>query len=217
MPEPSDSTMQRLQRLYAEDAFLGTRLEQALMANQMVEKNGMTANRRQGRNFSVLVDAAASFMADVSGPSIAVLESNGWDTHANQGASQGQLANKFRELDSGLARLKSGLGDIWNNTVVAVVTEFGRTASANGTQGTDHGTGGVAFLLGGKVRGGRIHGQWPGLAQGNLYQGRDLMPTTDMRSLFKTVLRDHLQISQHSIESDLFPQSSGADYIHNLM
>jgi uncharacterized protein (DUF1501 family) len=217
MPEPSESTMERLRTLYAEDAFLGARLEQALMANKMVEQNGMTASRRRGQNISVLADAAASFMAAASGPSIAVLENNGWDTHANQGTSQGQLAGKFRELDRSLAQLKAGLGDTWNNTVVAVVTEFGRTAAVNGTQGTDHGTGGVAFLLGGAVNGGRIHGQWPGLAAGNLYQGRDLLPTTDMRSLFKTVLRDHLQISQDSIESELFPNSGVAGYLDNLI
>ena len=209
--------MERLRTLYAEDAFLGARLEQALMANKMVEQNGMTASRRRGQNISVLADAAASFMAAASGPSIAVLENNGWDTHANQGTSQGQLAGKFRELDRSLAQLKAGLGDTWNNTVVAVVTEFGRTAAVNGTQGTDHGTGGVAFLLGGAVNGGRIHGQWPGLAEGNLYQGRDLLPTTDMRSLFKTVLRDHLQISQDSIESELFPNSGVAGYLDNLI
>ena len=130
MPEPSISTMQKLQQLYAEDAFLGTRLEQALMANQVVGRNGMTANLRQGQSFGVLVDAAAAFLADASGPSIAVLESNGWDTHANQGASQGQLAGKFCELDWGLARLKSDLEKTWNNTAVLVVTEFGRTCGS---------------------------------------------------------------------------------------
>ncbi|MBT72521.1 MAG: hypothetical protein CMQ15_10880 [Gammaproteobacteria bacterium] len=217
MPEPSISTMQKLQQLYAEDAFLGTRLEQALMANQVVGRNGMTANLRQGQSFGVLVDAAAAFLADASGPSIAVLESNGWDTHANQGASQGQLAGKFCELDWGLARLKSDLEKTWNNTAVLVVTEFGRTAAVNGTQGTDHGTGGAALLLGGSVKGGRIQGQWPGLASGNLYQGRDLAPTTDMRSLFKTVLRDYLQLPQVNIESELFPNSADAPFIANLV
>ncbi|HAJ77244.1 MAG TPA: Tat pathway signal protein [Gammaproteobacteria bacterium] len=217
MPEPSVSTMQRLQQLYAQDAFLGVRLEQALMANQLAGRNEMMANRRQGQSFGVLVDAAAAFLADASGPSIAVLESNGWDTHANQGASQGQLVGKFRELDRGLARLKSGLEETWNNTAVLVVTEFGRTVAVNGTQGTDHGTAGVALLLGGSVKGGSIHGQWPGLASANLYQGRDLAPTTDMRSLFKTVLRDHLQLPQANIESELFPDSADAAFIANLV
>ena len=217
LPSPGDSTMQRLQALYGEDQFLAPRLEQALLANAMVQSQEMGRTRARQRNFSVLVNAAARFLAQDGGPSIAVLESDGWDTHANQGATRGQLANKFTELDNGLAQLQAGLGEHWAETVVAVVTEFGRTAALNGTQGTDHGTASAAFLLGGAVRGGQIAGQWPGLASGNLYEGRDLQPTTDIRSLFKTVLRDHLDMPADAIESLVFPDSSRAPYLPGLI
>ena len=217
LPVPSDSTMARLQRLYSEDEFLGAKLEQALLARDMVGENSMNRSRRPGQNFNVMIDATAKFMSQEHGPAIAVMESSGWDTHANQGATQGQLARKFTELDEGLARLKRGLGTSWNNTVVVVVTEFGRTAAVNGTQGTDHGTAGVAFLLGGSVNGGKVLGQWPGLASGNLFQGRDLRPTTDMRSLFKTVLRDHLGTEMNKIDSIVFPASSAAAYLDGLV
>jgi uncharacterized protein (DUF1501 family) len=100
---------------------------------------------------------------------------------------------------------------------VLVATEFGRTVAVNGTRGTDHGTGAAAFVVGGAVRGGRVLGQWPGLATSALYQGRDLQPTTDLRSLMKTVLRDHLQIAQRRLENDVFPDSAAAGYLQNLI
>jgi uncharacterized protein (DUF1501 family) len=217
LPSPTENTMERLQKLYAEDGFLGAKLEQALMAQQLVAGNDMTGARGPNQNFNVLVDAAARFLVQDNGPSVAVLESNGWDTHANQGASQGQLARKFSELDAGLARLQSGLGATWDRTVVAVVTEFGRTATVNGTQGTDHGTAGVAFVLGGAVRGGRVMTEWPGLASGNLYQQRDLQPTMDLRSLFKGILRDHLAVDAGLIESSVFPDSGNAHFLNGFI
>ena len=94
---------------------------------------------------------------------------------------------------------------------------FGRTVAVNGTRGTDHGTGAAAFLLGGAVRGGRIVGDWPGLAAGALYQGRDLAPTTDLRSVMKTVLRDHMQVPQRLIEQSVFPESAGARFLPGLV
>jgi len=217
LPVPSDSTIARLQQLYGEDEFLGAKLQQALLANDMVGDNSMSRSGGRAQNFNIMIDATIKFMSQDQGPAIAVMESSGWDTHANQGASQGQLARKFTELDSGLAELKKGLGPVWNKTVVAVVTEFGRTAAVNGTQGTDHGTAGVAFLLGGAVKGGKLAGQWPGLASGNLFQGRDLAPTTDMRSLFKTVLRDHMGTTGSVIETSIFPDSTAAGYLSGLV
>ncbi len=116
------------------------------------------------------------------------MKSGGWDTHARQGAASGSLAGKFALLDKGIAVLQRDLGEVWSKTVVMVVTEFGRTARANGTGGTDHGTATAAMLVGGAVNGGRIVADWPGLSASNLYQGRDLYPTTDIRSVFKGVL-----------------------------
>ncbi len=109
------------------------------------------------------------------------------------------------------------MGDSWDRTVVLVATEFGRTAAVNGTRGTDHGTGAAAFLLGGAVRGGRVIGQWPGLKSSQLYQGRDLMPTTDLRSVMKSVLRDHLQVPQKLLDAQVFPDSGTVPYLQDLM
>src|SRR5207253_5350414 len=118
---------------------------------------------------------AATFLARDDGPRIAMIETGGWDTHSAQNA---RLANQLKALDTMLAALRDGLGPAWERTTVLVATEFGRTAAANGTGGTDHGTGAAAMLLGGGVKGGRVLADWPGLAQGALYQGRDLAPTT---------------------------------------
>ena len=101
--------------------------------------------------------------------------------------------------------------------MVLVATEFGRTAAVNGTRGTDHGTGAAAFLLGGAVRGGKVFGQWPGLKSSELYQGRDLKPTTDLRAVIKTVLRDHLQLPQPVLENTVFPDSVATGYVAGLI
>jgi uncharacterized protein (DUF1501 family) len=98
-----------------------------------------------------------------------------------------------------------------------VATEFGRTVQVNGTRGTDHGTGTVAFLLGGAVRGGRVVGKWPGLKSSELYQGRDLMPTTDLRSVAKSVLRDHLQVPAQRLDAEVFPGSGAVPYLPDLL
>src|SRR5688500_15310782 len=123
--------------------------------------------------FDAVTSAAGKFLAAADGPRIAVIEVGGWDTHANQGAEQGQLANRLRGLDRGLETLRTSLGSAWKDTAVLVVTEFGRTVAVNGTRGTDHGTATCAFLSGGAVSGGRVIADWPGLANGDLYQQRD--------------------------------------------
>ncbi|HTQ99003.1 MAG TPA: DUF1501 domain-containing protein [Candidatus Acidoferrum sp.] len=188
LPTLEDDTLQRLRRLYAEDTFLGTQLEQGLQAQAMAGEQDMTGNGGKRTDFALLADTAAKFLAQDHGPSLAVLEVNGWDTHANQGSVNGLLAQKLGELDRGLAALRNGMGAWWTTTQVLVVTEFGRTAAMNGTNGTDHGTASVAFRLGGAQGGlqkpGSVITQWPGLASGSLLDGRDLRPTRDMRELF---------------------------------
>ena len=139
------------------------------------------------------------------------------DTHANQGGLTGALANRLEGLDSGLTTLRRELGDTWSNTVVAVVTEFGRTVAVNGTRGTDHGTASAAILVGGAVRGGRVIADWPGLRSSDLYEGRDLMPTTDARSLFKGILADHLEVPDALLERSVFPDSAGAPPMRDLI
>jgi uncharacterized protein (DUF1501 family) len=168
---------------------------------------GMGGGRAGG--FVVLAQRAAEFLAQPNGPQVAVLEVSGWDTHANQGNPNGPLANNLRQLDTGLGALREGLqsGGTWARTVVVVATEFGREVAINGTLGTDHGTGGAAFVLGGAVQGGRVLADWPGLAKKNRYDGRDLRVTTDLRSVLKGVLADHLKIAERSLNSDVFPGS----------
>jgi len=142
--------------------------------------------------FPALAAAAGRMLAASDGPRIAALEIGGWDTHADQ---KRRLAQPLRQLDAGLVALKDGLGEAWRQTAVLVMTEFGRTVRANGTRGTDHGTGTVAFLLGGSVMGGRVMADWPGLGAGKLLDARDLQPTTDLRAIAKGLLAQHLGLS----------------------
>jgi hypothetical protein len=131
-----------------------------------------------------LARQAGSFLAAAQGPRVAWLEADGWDTHTQQ---IGRLGRQLAALDSGMAALREGLGDHWVRTTVLVMTEFGRSAAFNGSGGTDHGTGGVAFLAGGQVDGGRVLADWPGLAPGQLLEGRDLRPTLDRRSVLASL------------------------------
>jgi uncharacterized protein (DUF1501 family) len=133
------------------------------------------------------------------------MDITGWDTHA---AQAGRLAGPLTQLDTGLAALKDELGPAWARTVVLVVTEFGRTVRVNGTRGTDHGTGGAAFVIGGAVAGGRVLADWPGLADHQLFQNRDLAPTRDLRAIAKAVLAGHLKLPPAALER-AFPGSAG--------
>jgi uncharacterized protein (DUF1501 family) len=220
LPGADDDTLRRLASLYASDEFFSTRLQQAL-ASQEIASDMPGMNRRMGRNDSAqskaMAQAAARFLRAPDGPRIAVLEAGGWDTHANQGAGTGALANKFAALDAGISALRKELGPVWSDTVVAVVTEFGRTARVNGTRGTDHGTATASLLLGGAVNGGQVMADWPGLSNGNLYQGRDLEPTTDLRSLFKGVLGEHLLLPENFVEREVFPDSRGAKPLRDII
>ncbi|MDJ0699899.1 MAG: DUF1501 domain-containing protein [Woeseiaceae bacterium] len=221
LPDADDSTLERLQDLYADDDFFAVRLAQALKSQDIAEgMSGMDGRRRRGNDSQQLrrtMQAAARFLTAPDGPRIAVVEAGGWDTHANQGASSGQLANRFSGLDTALAALHDGLGSSWRDTAVLVATEFGRTVRVNGTRGTDHGTASAALLLGGAVDGGRIVADWPGLRSEDLYEDRDLRPTMDLRSLFKGVLAEHLGLSENTIESRVFPNSAGAPAMTGLM
>jgi len=221
LPDADDSTIRRLEDLYAEDEFFATRLAQALKSQQIAaDQDGMEPRRNRGNEavqMRATMEATARFLTADNGPRIAVVESGGWDTHANQGAVTGALANRLAGLDGGLVALRDGLGSAWSNTVVAVITEFGRTVHVNGTRGTDHGTATAAILLGGAVNGGRVIADWPGLRSADLYQGRDLMPTIDARSVFKGVLADHLQLADPFIDDTVFPDSAAARPLQDLI
>ena len=219
LPEADDSTLERLQNLYADDEFFSKRLEQALRSQEIAgESNEMgDARGNEAQQFIELMQSAARFLTTPDGPTIAVVELGGWDTHANQGSTGGTLANRFTALDNGLGMLRDQMGKTWEKTVVAVVTEFGRTVRVNGTRGTDHGTGAAAILLGGAVNGGRVIADWPGLGNSELYAGRDLMPTSDMRSLFKGILHDHLGLGTSLLENTVFPDSAAAKPMKDLI
>jgi uncharacterized protein (DUF1501 family) len=177
---------------------------------------GAAATPAVGARYLETVRAAAGFLKREDGPAVAVFDTTGWDTHFNEGGAQGQLTQRLRAFDGALRALKESLGSTWSRTVVLIATEFGRTAAANGTRGTDHGTGTVAFLLGGAVHGGRVVCDWPGLSARVLYEGRDLRATTDLRSVTKSVLRDHLHISPRRLDAQVFP-ADNLPYIEDLI
>jgi uncharacterized protein (DUF1501 family) len=158
--------------------------------------------------FAEAAGAAARFMARPEGPRVGALAFDGWDTHANEGVEHGRLAVLLGALDGALGAIETGMGEAWKETAVVVVTEFGRTARINGTDGTDHGTATVALLAGGAVRGGRVIADWPGVGAASLYQGRDLKPTTDLRAVLKGLLRDHLRADEKALAEVVFPGSA---------
>ena len=150
-------------------------------------------------------EGAAKLLAASDGPRVAALIFDGWDTHAGEGGATGRLMQLLGGLDDSFEAFESGLGPVWKQTVVVAITEFGRTARINGTSGTDHGTGTVAFLAGGAVAGGRVIADWPGLKPAQLFEARDLAPTTDLRSVLKGVLADHLGLSPAVLAQAVFP------------
>ncbi len=158
--------------------------------------------------FADAAGTAAKFLARADGPRIGALAFNGWDTHIDEGADSGRLATLLGALDGALAAVEKNMGEAWRETVVAVVTEFGRTARINGTNGTDHGTGTIALLAGGALKGGRVIADWPGLKNANLYEGRDLAATTDLRAVLKGLLKDHLRVTDAALAGNVFPGSA---------
>jgi uncharacterized protein (DUF1501 family) len=155
--------------------------------------------------FPALARSAGQMLRAVDGPRIAALEIGGWDTHTAQAS---RLTGPLKQLDQGLVALKTALGPAWAQTAVLVMTEFGRTARVNGTRGTDHGTGTVAFLAGGAVAGGTVRATWPGLGAGQLYEDRDLAPTTDLRSVASGLLAQHLGLTAPAL-AQVFPGTGG--------
>jgi uncharacterized protein (DUF1501 family) len=135
---------------------------------------------------------------------LAFVALGGWDTHANQGAATGQLANRLTPLGQGLAVLAERLGPMFDDTVVLVMSEFGRTAHENGNGGTDHGHGNVMWVLGGKVNGGKVYGEWEGVADGALNEGRDLPVTTDFRAVLAQISERHLRLDDKRL-GQVFP------------
>lgn len=173
--------------------------------------------QRPFRDFVEAAEAASKFLSSADGPRIGALSYGGWDTHANEGVIQGQLGNRLAGLDAAIQALHTGMGAAWKDTVVIIATEFGRTARVNGTDGTDHGTGMAALLVGGALKGGRMIADWPGLGEKALHENRDLKPTLDLRVVLKGVLRDHLGIPDGALAKTVFPNSAGAKTLDGLI
>jgi uncharacterized protein (DUF1501 family) len=205
-PEPD--VYASLVRLSRHDPVIGPALAEGLRERGLSATAAGTeaADPKHDHSFEALAAAAGRLLAARNGPRVAVLEIGGWDTHA---AQVRRLETQNKQLDDGLAALRAALGDTWRQTFIVAVTEFGRTARINGTGGTDHGTAGAAFVLGGAVAGGRVMADWPGLAPGKLFENRDLAPTLDLRSVLKGGLRDHLGLSSHALDL-AFPGSGDA-------
>jgi uncharacterized protein (DUF1501 family) len=223
----SDDTLMRVLELYRHtDAEMARALEEriglAAIAGagdrEMTPGQARPAGAAQVRAyFAQSAGSAAKFMASPDGPRVGAIAFDGWDTHANEGAVNGRLATLLGALDGAIAAIETGMGPAWRDTVVAVVTEFGRTARINGSAGTDHGTATIALLAGGAVKGGRVIADWPGLREADLLEKRDLRPTTDLRAVVKGVLRDHLRLPQAALATTVFPDSAAAQAVSGLV
>ncbi len=222
LPALDEDTLHRLRALYRDDELLRTALTASLETDAMMaDVPGMAAPlrppRRPRRDIEPIINAVGKLLSAPEGPRVAVLSLSGWDTHANQGRETGSLATRLGQLDAGLGQLKTALGPTWDKTAVLIVSEFGRTVAGNGTGGTDHGTGGVAFLAGGAISGGRVIADWPGLAKKDLFEGRDLRPTLDLRALLKGVLGDHMGIARGALDRQVFPASDDLPPLPDLI
>jgi uncharacterized protein (DUF1501 family) len=211
----SADTVQRLLDLYQHtDVKLAgvlqdnVKLVAIARAGSMEQKPGGPNPGQVRAYFAEAAGTAAKFLAQPDGPRVGALALDGWDTHSNEGIAQGRLSQLLGALDDALAAVEINMGSAWRDTVVVLATEFGRTARINGTDGTDHGTATVALLVGGALKGGRVIADWPGLKAANLYENRDLKPTTDLRAVLKGVLKDHLRADDRALAGDVFPGSA---------
>lgn len=210
LPDASDDLLGRVAMLYAEDPQLHAIWEQATATRTLT--GDLAANN--GRNAAATGALAARLLAADNGARIAMIETGGWDTHAGQ---RGRLGAQLNGMDQMIAALKTGLGPLWGKTMVLVATEFGRTVKVNGTQGTDHGTGSVAWLLGGAVKGGRVVADWPGLSDAALYEGRDLKPTAGLDAVIGSAAAAHFGVDPARALPALFPGQKSARVMDGLV
>jgi uncharacterized protein (DUF1501 family) len=227
LPPANDDTMMRLLDLYRHtDSALARALEERMGLAAIAGAGGNAKSDQKPQPgpaaqvrayFAESAGMAAKFLAQPDGPRIGALAFDGWDTHADEGAVSGRLAALLGALDGALAAIETNMGPAWRDTVVVVVTEFGRTARINGTDGTDHGTATVAFLAGGALKGGRVIADWPGLKLAQLHDGRDLKPTTDLRAVVKGLLHDHLRVNEQALSAKVFPDSGAVKPMMGLL
>jgi len=211
LPQASDDLLARVDQLYGEDAQLHALWSAARDASKMASGMGKGTNRQKPAELGRI---AASFLGKKDGPRIAMIETGGWDTHSGQ---NNRLANQLDNLDGLVAALRQGLGPVWEQTVVLVATEFGRTVAVNGTGGTDHGTGAAAMLIGGAVKGGRVIADWPGLSTANLLDGRDLKPTLALDGLIAQTCAEVFRSDPQRMKRVLFPDSDHGKGLPQLL
>jgi uncharacterized protein (DUF1501 family) len=226
MPKPDELFLDQVRALYAHDAVLKASLTSAL-ALQASARDAMddpaSKNMQPGKggaygDLTPLFQGAGHLLAAAGGPRVATLEASGWDTHVAEGAADGQLARRLSALDTAIDAMRTAMGpETWNKTAVVMATEFGRTVHPNGSGGTDHGTGGAAFLYGGAVAGGAVKAEWVGLGSSALKDGRDQPARTDLRALFKGLLAEHMALGQQALEAVVFPDSASAVPIKGLI
>lgn len=210
LPDASDDLLARVSAMYESDTQLHGLWEQATATRMLA--GDLAANN--GRNAAANGALAAKLLSAEDGARIVMIETGGWDTHAGQRA---RLAGQLKGLDAMLGALQQGLGPLWSDTLVLVATEFGRTVKVNGTQGTDHGTGSMAMLLGGAVNGGRVVADWPGLGDGALFDGRDLRPTAGLDTLINSAVAAHFDLLPRQAAAKLFPEMKSAGRIDGLI
>jgi uncharacterized protein (DUF1501 family) len=216
-----DEFLDRLAVLYRSDAALHNRFEAALQQQELVGEepmargNAARGNARRG-GITPLMQAAAKILRQERGPNIAAMEFSGWDTHANQGMAGGALDRLLGQLAEGLVAFRNDMGTAWQNTTLVIMTEFGRTARPNGTRGTDHGTAGAGFVLGPRLAKSAIVADWPGLSSTALFEGRDLKPTLDTRSVLKAAIAGTFDLTPAQLDR-VFPNSSAARPLQGLM
>ncbi|WP_413716394.1 DUF1501 domain-containing protein [Sphingomonas sp. R1] len=210
LPDASDDLLARVTAMYEGDRQLHPLWQEAMATRMLTGDLGSDGGRRAADTGTL----AAKLLSAPGGARIAMIETGGWDTHSGQ---RGRLGGQLKGLDAMVAALKTGLGPHWDNTLVVVATEFGRTVKANGTGGTDHGTGSVAMLLGGAVQGGRVQAAWPGLGDAALYEGRDLKPTTALDVLIASAVSRHFGLAPAGTAKALFPAMTTAAGMEGLV
>jgi uncharacterized protein (DUF1501 family) len=218
LPLATDDLANRVLDLYGHrDLVLKVALQRGLEVDKLAHDDGSKhGDLNSIAGMRVAAEGAARLMAADDGPRVAALAFDGWDTHANEGSANGRLAQLLGGLDGAFGAFQEGLGPRWKDTAVVAITEFGRTARINGTVGTDHGTATIAFLAGGAVKGGRVIADWPGLKDANLYENRDLKPTTDLRSVLKGLLAELFGVPDAVLAEKVFVDSLNVKPLRDL-
>ena len=211
-----DAYVERLSLLYRADPELHDRFEAALQMKEIAPEMDRMGGRGPRGQMAPIMSAAAKFLREPGGPNVAALEFSGWDTHANQGLVGGQLDRLLGQLARGVLTFKEEMRDEWANTTVVIMTEFGRTARPNGTQGTDHGTAGAGWVIGPNVARSAVISDWPGLAERSLFESRDLRPTLDTRSVLKGVIAGVFDLTAGQADR-VFPGSGDVRGLYDLM